>query len=66
MACFFYKSLLPFLTFVNCKVLTETLLHNICPCFDIVFAQLGVIPEARDRFFELVAAAELYLIITNL
>ena len=48
------------------KVLTERLLHNICPCFDIVFAQLGVIPRARNKFVEIVAAAECYLIITHM
>ena len=42
------------------------LLHNICPCFDIVFAQLGAIPRARNKFVEIVAAAEHYLIITHI
>ena len=48
------------------KVLTDRLLHNICPCFNIVFAQLGVIPRARNKFVEIVAAAERYLIITHM
>ena len=62
----FYNSLLPFSTFANCKVLTERLLHNICPCFHIVFAHLGVILRARNKFVEIVAAAEHYLIITHI
>ena len=32
-------------------------------CFDIVFAQLGLIPRAMNKFVEIVAAAERYLII---
>ena len=61
-----------FVSFINryclsqlSKVLTERPLRNICPCFDIVFAQLGVIPRARNKFVEKVAAAERYLIITH-
>ena len=33
---------------------------DICPCFDIVFAQLGVIPKARNKFVQIVDAAERY------
>ena len=40
----------------------ERSLHNLCPCFDIVFAQLGVIPRTRNKLIEIVAAAECYLI----
>ena len=60
----FYKSFLPvpFITFVNCKV-TEGLLHNLCLYFDIVSAQLGVIPRTRNKFAEIVAVAECYLIV---
>ena len=32
------------------KVLTEEFLHKLCPCFAIVFAQLGVIPRTRNKF----------------
>ena len=55
-------------TFFNLHELqrsSEKLLHNIWPCFNIVFARLGVIPRARNRFAEVVAAAERYLIITH-
>ena len=37
-----------------------------CPCFDIVFAQLGVFPRARNKFVEIVAATKRYLIITHM
>ena len=37
-------------------------LHNPCPCFDIVFAQLGVIPRTRKKFVEIVAVTECNLI----
>ena len=61
----FYKLPLPSLTSWIAKVLTEGLLHNIGPCFDIVFAQLKVIPRTRNKFVEIVAVAERYLIITH-
>ena len=47
------------------KFLTKGLPHNIGPCFDIVFVQLGVIPRTRNKFVEIVAVAERYLIITH-
>ena len=47
------------------KPLTERLLHNVCPCFDSVFAQLGVISRARKKFVKRAAVAERYLIITK-
>ena len=47
------------------KILNEGFLCNICPCFDIVFAQLGVITRARNNFAEIAAVAERYLIITH-
>ena len=34
-------------------------------CFDIAFGKLGVIPRTRNKFVEIVAVAECYLI-TNL
>ena len=37
-------------------------LHNLCPCFDTAFAQLGVIPRTRNRLDEIVGVAECYLI----
>ena len=43
----------------------EGFLYNLCPCFHIVFAQLGVIPRTRNKFVEIVAVAERYLIITH-
>ena len=36
-----------------------------CPCSDIAFAQLVVIPRTRNRFFEIVAVAECYLITSH-
>ena len=64
---FFEKSLVPFLTFLNSEgpYLAEGSHHNLCPCFDIVFVQLGDIPRTRSMFAEIVAAAEHYLIITH-
>ena len=47
------------------KVLTEGLVHNIGPCFDIVFAQLQVTPKTRNTFVEIAAVAERYLIATH-
>ena len=63
----FYKSLLPFLTFVNCEgpYLAEGFLHNLRLCFNIVFPQLGVITRKRNKFVEIVVASERYLIINS-
>ena len=47
------------------SLVNERLLHNIGRCYDIVFAQLGVIPRTRNKFVEIVAVAERYLIITH-
>ena len=47
------------------KVLNEGFLHNLCLCFDIVFAQLGVIAKTSNNFAEITTAAECYLIITH-
>ena len=43
----------------------EGSLHKLCPCFDIVFAQLKVIPRTRNQHVEIVAVAGCYLIITH-
>ena len=68
LACLFCKSLLPFLTFVNCEgpYLTEGFLHNLWPCFDIVFVPLGVITRTNNNIVEIVAASERYLLINYL
>ena len=52
---------------MNCEglYLAEGFLHNVCPCFGIVFAQLGVITRARTKFVEIVAASEPYLIVNS-
>ena len=52
---------------MNCEgpYFVEGSLHKLCPCFDIVFAQLGVIPRTRNRFTEIVAVAECYFIMTH-
>ena len=60
--CLFHKSLLILLI---AKVLNEGFLHNLCPCFDIVFVQLGVIARTRSNFVEITDVAECYLIITH-
>ena len=59
-----FKSLLPFLTFVKYEgtCYAEGFLHNLCPYFDISLAQLGVIPRTKNKFVEIVAVAECYLI----
>ena len=61
------KSLLLFLTLVNYEgpYLGEGFLRNLCLCFDTVFAQLGVISRTRNKFVEIIAVAERYLIITH-
>ena len=67
LAYLFYKSLPPFLTFVNCECpyLAEVFLHNLCQYLDIVSAQLRVITRTRNKFVETVAVAERYLIINS-
>ena len=40
-------------------------LENFFSMFDIVFAQLAVIPRIRNRFVEIVAVAEQYFIIAH-
>ena len=44
------------------SILSQGFLHNLCPCFDIAFAQLGATPRTRNRFDEILAVAECYLI----
>ena len=60
----FCKSLLPFLTFVNCEgpYLVEGFLHNLCPCFAIVFAPLGLITRTSKNIVEIAVTSERYLI----
>ena len=43
----------------------EGFLLKLYPCFDIALAELGVIPRTRNKFVEIVAVAESYLIINN-
>ena len=54
----FYQLILTFLIFVNCKgPYLETSSQHL-PIFDIVLAQLGVIPRVRIKFVEIVVVAE--------
>ena len=57
--------LLPFLTFENCEspYLAEGFLHSFCPCFDIVFAPLGLITKTSNKSAEIVVTSGRYLII---
>ena len=43
----------------------EEFLLKLYPYFDIALAELGVIPRTRNKFVEIVAVAECYLIINN-
>ena len=43
----------------------EGFLLNLRPCFDIAFAQLGVIPRTKNKFVDIVAVAECYLITSH-
>lgn len=38
-------------------------LQNLFSCFGIAFAQLGVLPKTKNKFAEIVAVAECYLIV---
>ena len=40
----------------------EGFLLKLYPCFDIAFAELGVIPRTRNKSVKIVAVAECYLI----
>ena len=55
--CLIFKSLLYLLTFVNYEGLyfAEGFLLNLCLCFGIAFAQLGVISRTRNTFVEIAA-----------
>ena len=61
----FCKSLLPFLTSVSCKgpYLVEGFLQNLCSCFDIVFAPLGLITRTSNNIVKIAVTSECYLII---
>ena len=52
---------------MNCEgpYFAKMFFQNFCPCFDIVFPQLEIIPRTRNKFVEIVAVAERYLIITH-
>ena len=52
---------------MNCKglYLAEGFFHNLFPCFHIVFAQLGVMTRASNKFVEIVDAAKRYLSINS-
>ena len=43
-------------------LLCAEFLLNLRPCFNIAFAQLGIIPRTKNKFVEIVAVAECYLI----
>ena len=64
LVCVIFKALLTFLTFVNYEgpYFGERFLLNFRPCFDIAFGQLGVIPRTKNKFVEIEAIAECYLI----
>ena len=62
--CLILKSLQPFLSLMDYedRYHVEGFLRNLFYCFNIVFAQLGVIPRTRNKFVDIVAVAECYLI----
>ena len=64
LVCLIFKSLLTFLTFVNYEgpYFAEGFLLNLRPCFAITFAQLGFIPRTENKFVEIAAVADCYLI----
>ena len=43
----------------------EGFLHKLGQCFDIVFAQLGLITRTKNKFVEIVATSEHYLIVNS-
>ena len=54
-------------TFLKFRELQRSLpcrgfLHKLSPCFDTAFEQLEVIPRRGNKFVEIVAAEECYLI----
>ena len=52
---------------MNCEGLyqVERFIHNLCPCFDIAFTQLGLITRTRIKFVEMVAVSERNLIMID-
>ena len=52
---------------MNCKgpFLVEGFLYNLSPFFDNAFAQLGVITRTRNKFAEIAAVSECYLIVNS-
>ena len=50
---------------MNCEgpYLVEGFLHNLCPCFDIVFAPLGLITRTSNNIVEIPVTSECYLTI---
>ena len=63
----FPKVQLPFLSYMNCKgpYLVKGFLYNFYPFFDSAFTQLGVITKTSNKFVEIVAFTERYLILTH-
>ena len=47
-------------------ILPSDFFSTFWPCLDIAFAQLGVIKRTKNKFVEIVAAAECYLIANNI
>ena len=45
--------------------LGEGFLNDLCPCSILCLRNLGVIPRTKNRFVEIVAVAERYLIMTH-
>ena len=52
--------------FLQHTVSEKRFLHKLCPCFNIVFAQIRVIPRTRNKFVKVAAVAERYLIVTHI
>ena len=50
---------------MNCEgpYLAEGFLYNLCKCFDIVFAPLGLITKTNNKVVEIAVTSECYLII---
>ena len=63
----FLKLLLLFITLLNIEgaYLVKGFLHKLCQCFDVPFVQLWFITRARNKFAEIIAFAEYYLIISD-
>ena len=61
-----FKSLLPLITFVNCKssYLVKGFLRNLSLCFDVACAKLWVNARARN-FFLTISVAKCCLVITD-